>query len=173
MIEREFDLVQHRQLYQYLLEHPGIHLRKIARDTRLNLSTLRYRLDQWEKQGLVVSRKEQNLKVYFVADRLSKAEKATSSLLQQKRFRNILVTLLVKAGSTHTELQKELGLKPSTLTKYMKVVEKEGLVRSERDGRQKRYFIEDEDHLTRLLVSYRRSFWDGFVDSVLEIYFER
>ena len=71
MVNGEFDLEEHRRIYAFILTNPGIHLRRLARDLNVNLSTLRYRLDTWEKQGLIVSRKEQNLKVYFVSDRLS------------------------------------------------------------------------------------------------------
>ena len=173
MVNGEFDLEEHRRIYAFILTNPGIHLRRLARDLNVNLSTLRYRLDTWEKQGLIVSRKEQNLKVYFVSDRLSTDDKAITHLLQQKRFRDIILTILINPGATHAKLMGKLDLKPSTLTKYIKVIEKEGLVRHERQGREKHYHLNDEENLTRMLLSYRRSFWDSFVDSVLEIYFER
>ncbi len=173
MVNGDFDLEEHRRIYSFILTNPGVHLRRLARDLDVNLSTLRYRLDTWEKQGLVVSRKEQNLKVYYVSDRLTTNDKSITHLLQQKRFRDIILTILVEPAITHSRIMGKLGLKPSTLTKYIKVIEKEGLLRHERHGREKRYYLNDEDNITRMLLSYKRSFWDSLVDSALEIYFER
>jgi len=173
MPDRDFDLDEHRSIYRFILANPGVHLRRLARDLDANLSTLRYRLDTWEKQGLIVSRKEQNLKVYYVSHRLSTDEKSVTHLLQQKRFRDIILTLLIEPDATHSDIFRNLQLKPSTLTKYLKIIEKEKLIRHEKHGREKRYYLVDEDLITGLLLSYKKSFWDALVDNVLEIYFER
>ncbi len=40
----------------------------------------------------------------------------------------------------------------------------------EKDGREKKYHINDEKSIVKLLLTYKKSFWDPFVDNVLEIY---
>jgi two-component SAPR family response regulator len=39
----------------YISDNPGSHLRKIARELKLSLSTLRYHLDQLEKDALHIA----------------------------------------------------------------------------------------------------------------------
>jgi len=50
----------------YISHNPGSHMRKIARDLDMRLSTLRYHLDCLEKRGSIACQRQNNLKVYFV-----------------------------------------------------------------------------------------------------------
>jgi len=145
----------------------------ISRGLGISLSTLRYHVDFLEKNDLVVARKEKNLKVYFIVGRLKGADRNMASLLQQKRFRDIVLTILINPGATHADISEKLNLKAPTLSKYMKVLEKRGMVDVLREGRCKKYTLVDEKGVTELLLTYRKSLWDSFVDNVLEIYFER
>ena len=79
------------KIFTYISNNPGSHLRKIARELKISLSTLRYHLDQLEKNGLIASQKQYNLKVYFVSGKLKPEERALTQLLQQKRFRDIIL----------------------------------------------------------------------------------
>ena len=58
------------KIFAYISNNPGSHLRKTARELKISLSTLRYHLDQLEKNGLIVSQKQYNLKMYFIGLRL-------------------------------------------------------------------------------------------------------
>ena len=48
----------------YISHNPGSHMRKIARDLDMRLSTLRYNLDCLEKRGSIACQRHNNLKVY-------------------------------------------------------------------------------------------------------------
>ena len=71
MKEDSFALEVRRTIYNYIMNNPGSHLRKISRATDIQLGTLRYHLDYLEKKELVLSKKEKNLKLYFIPGRLS------------------------------------------------------------------------------------------------------
>ena len=173
MQEGDIRLEHQRRIYGFIGVNPGSHLRLISREVGISLSTLRYHIEILEKNELVVARKEKNLKVYFIVGRMKGTDRNVASLLQQKRFRDIVLTILIHPGATHADISDKLSLKPPTLTKYMKVLEKRGIVDVVREGRCKKYTLVDEKGVTELLLTYRRSFWDSFVDNVLEIYFER
>ena len=173
MNDGDIQLEHQRMTYEFIGANPGSHLRKISRGLDISLSTLRYHIGFLEKKDLIVGRREKNLKVYFTVGRIGGADKNVASLLQQKRFRDIVLTILINPGDTHADLSDRLDLKPPTLSKYMKVLEKRGIVDVVREGRCKKYTLVDEKTVTELLLRYRKSFWDSFVDNVLEIYFER
>jgi len=166
-------LENRRSIYRYIGNHPGSHLRKISRELDMKMGTLRYHLDYLEKKELLTSRKEANLKVYFQAKKIGFKHRNISPLLQQKRFRDIALVIIDAPGSSHRTISGKLQIKPSTLSKYMKILEDRRVVYHERIGREKRYYLFDEKHVVELLLTYRKSFWDPFVDNVLEIYFER
>jgi hypothetical protein len=56
---------------------------------------------------------------------------------------------------------------------YMNVLNDRGIVKYKKSGREKHYYVEDEQKIMRLILTYRKSFWDTFVENVLETYFER
>ncbi len=173
MTDVQLQLESQRRVYAFLLRNPGVHMRRLSRELGIEMGTLRYALDQLERRGLVASKEERNLRAYFAAGKLSQRDQGLASLLQQKRFRDIIVSVLSSPGATHSELSGRLGLKPSTLSKYTNILEQRGVIGHERDGRGHRYHVSDEEWVVRLLVSYRSSFWDAFIDNALELYFER
>ena len=172
MVQDEDFLKNSQMIYNYILKNPGLHLRKISRGLKIHLSTLRYHLDYLEDAEVVTSKKEKNLRIYFAADRLSVKDKNITSLLQQKRFRDIILQIALEPGLNHSEICAKLSLKPSTLSKYLGVLMDQGVVVSKKNGRTKSYWLQDEKKIMELLLTYKRSFWDAFVDNVLEIYFE-
>ena len=120
-----------------------------------------------------MSKDDRNLKIYFVVGKLGIKDRNISPLLQQKRFRDIILIIIINPGLTHSEISNNLSIKPSTLSKYFNVLENRSIISHEKIGREKRYYIIDEKRIMELLLTYKKSFWDSFVDNVLEIYFER
>jgi predicted transcriptional regulator len=172
MTDAELELENQRRVYAFVLENPGQHLRRISRDLGMQLGTLRYHLDQLERRGLVVSKDERNLRTYFAASKLSVRDQRMASLLQQKRFRDIIVTIMATPGATQAGIGGRLGLRASTLSKYIMILEDRGIVFHDKDGRENRYRVTDEELVMRLLLTFKSSFWDPFIDNALELYFE-
>ena len=59
---------------------------------------------------------------------------------------------------------------PSSASKYINLLEGRGVIYHEKVGREKRYHVFDELGIIKLLLTYKKSFWDSFVDNVLELY---
>ncbi|UCH89356.1 MAG: winged helix-turn-helix transcriptional regulator [Thermoplasmata archaeon] len=162
-----------RLIYEFIEGNPGMHLREISRELNIHSSTLRYHLGYLEKKGLIISKKEENVRIFFIADKLSSEDKNITPLLQQKRFRDIILFIIISDETTHSEIYKKLSMKPSTLSKYIGILESRRIVKHTKSGREKHYYIEDEQRVMELLLTYKKSFWDPFVENVLEIYLER
>jgi len=144
------------QIFGYISSNPGSHLRKIARELDIRLSTLRYHLDHLEKSGLVVSQKQNNLKIYFASGKLKPEEKALTQLLQQKRFRDIILILIDSPGSTFSQIAQRLSMSPSTASKYINILEDRDVLSHEKVGKQKRYRIKNEKSVIELLKTYKK-----------------
>lgn len=171
--EVEFNLENQRGIFQYISANPGVHLRKLSRDLDMPMGTLRYHLDFLEKKGIIVSKEDKNLKIYFIAGELNARDKIVASLLQQKRFRDIILLIIVRPGITHGDISSRLAIKPSTLSKYIKILEERAVIGHDMNGREKHYHAEDESRVMELLLTYRKTFWDSFVDNIMEMYYER
>jgi predicted transcriptional regulator len=173
MSEDDIRLENHRLIYDYIDRNPGTHLRRISRDLDIHLSTLRYHLGYLEESDLIVKRDEKNLKVYFAAGKLSPAGRKLAPYLRQKRFRDIILDIMANPDTTHAGIAERLSLRPSTLSKYLNVLKERDLVAQRRSGRERHFKVVDEREVIELLILYKRSFWDKFVDNALDIYFER
>ena len=62
---------------------------------------------------------------------------------------------------------------PSTASKYINILEDQEILSHEKVGREKMYHIDDEKGVVELLLTYKKSFWDPFVDNVLDIYLQK
>jgi predicted transcriptional regulator len=171
-MHEEITLENRRRIFNYILNNPGTHQRRISRDLNIYLSTLRYHLDYLEDKGLITSKRENNLKIYFTSGKLNAKEKILTPLLQQKRFRDIILAVIESSGSTSWQIADKLSTKPSTISKYINILEDRGILYHEKVGREKKYYLKDENSVIELLLTYKESFWDSFVDNVLEIYLE-
>lgn len=166
-------LENRKKILNYISDNPGIHLRKISRGIDIHLSTLRYHLDYLEMKGLITCQKEENLKLYFVSGKLSPHEKKLTPLLQQKRFRDIIITIIESSYLTSSQIAEKLSINSSTASKYLNILEQREIISHEKIGREKRYHINDEESVVKLLLTYKKSLWDSLVDNVLELYLER
>ena len=165
-------LENQRQIFDYISENPGVHQRKISRDINIHISTLRYHLDYLETKGLITSQKEDYLKIYFASGKLNPQEKKLTPLLQQKRFRDIILVIMGSHEPTSSEIAEKLLMNPSTASKYINILEERAVIYHKKIGREKRYHIDNEESVVKLLMTYKKSFWDSFVDNVLELYLE-
>lgn len=149
-----------RMVLDYISDNPGSHMRKIARDLDMRLSTLRYHLDYLEKKGSIACQRQNNLKVYFAQGKLKPMEKTLAPLLQQKRFRDIILILIDSPGLKFSQIVDNLSISPSTASKYINILEEKKILYHERSGREKKYFVNNKDSVIELLTTYKQMMAD-------------
>jgi predicted transcriptional regulator len=169
-MQESLDLENRRRIFNYIQDSPGAHIREISRDLNIYLSTLRYHLDYLEENKLITDKKENNLKIYFASGKLNSNEKKLTPLLRQKRFRDIVLVILDSPRSTSSQIADRLSMNHSTASKYINILEDQEILSHEKVGREKMYHINGEKEVVKLLMTYKKSFWDPFVDNVLDIY---
>ena len=155
-MQEDIGIDNRKAILDYISDNPGTHLRKIARDLDIHLSTLRYHLDNLEKQGLIGCQKQNNLKVYFTSGKLKPIEKTLTPLLQQKRFRDIILVLIDYPGLTFSQIVKNLSIGTSTASKYINTLEDQEIQFQEKSGREKKYYLSDEKSVIELLATYKQ-----------------
>jgi len=144
-----------RLILNYISDNPGSHLRKIARDLDIRLSTLRYHLDYLEKKRSIVCQKQENLKVYFVSDKIKPDEKVLIPLLQQQRYREIILVLINSPGLNFSQIANRLSIGASTASKYINILEDQKILFHKKFGREKKYYLNNEKSVVGLLRTYK------------------
>jgi predicted transcriptional regulator len=133
-----------RDLYQYVRQNPGFHLREIARALNLSITLADYHLRFLEKNELVSWTMDGEYKRYYPRSLPGDAEARPALSEDQKRllafarqpvpFR-ILAYLMEREAATHKEILERVPVSPSTLSHHLKKMQHAGILsRAEERG---------------------------------------
>jgi len=164
------ELDARRRIYDFVRDHPGTYLRKLARDLGMPLGTLEYHVHHLESSGLLSTRAAGRFKAFFVNDGMDRRDKDVLAWLRQRVPRGIVTALMLEPNLTHAELAQRLRIGASTLTFHAQRLVQAGIVQEARRGRSKEYSVVDRDRVADLLVRHRGSFLDRIVDQFAEVW---
>lgn len=167
------ELETRKAVYDLVVRKPGVHLREIVRDTNLSLGVVRYHLDRLQREELISSEADRYFKRFFPKNRIPNVPTGTFAVLRQESLRKVMLHLLNNPGSTHAQLKDVLQVPPSTLSTYLSILLKKGVISRERKGKENSYAVVDEESVIKVLLVYRPSFLDKLVDNAISMYLER
>jgi predicted transcriptional regulator len=180
------DFETRRNIYNYILENPGLHEREISRKMDIPKTTMRYHLSFLQKQKLIESESSKRFIRYYVTTKYDTDDNAKIiNYLRQKTTREIILLLLLTCGSTQSDLSKCLQKSSPTIGFYLKRLEEndiikkapisEGIVKTttgaiERSpkGREIIYRVKETEPLYKLFFRYKESLLDSEEELVLE-----
>lgn len=120
------ELETRRNIYNFILNNPGLYERKICREIGMSYATLKYHLSVLKKRDLITSVSTGRYHNYFAKERVDRKDKKVLSLLKKDTYRTIILGLFITINSTRSRLIQELDLEihPNTLTYHLKKLEK-------------------------------------------------
>jgi predicted transcriptional regulator len=169
--EKVLEHEKRREIYEFLKENPGLHMREIQRRLDIPFSTLEYHLDYLEKHEIVDEEEDRRYCRYFAED-LDAFEKKVVSALRQARLREIILMVLSEEICCFKDLVEHLGIAYSSLSTYLSHLVGEGILSRERIGSESCYSVVNEDRVVKALFCYRSSFMDKLVDRVLDSFLD-
>jgi len=110
--ENVLDTEIRKNLYEYIDEYPGSHLREIARELDLKPSNAAWHLRKLEQTNLVRSRAIGGKKVYYLVEGgiEAKQEAIAESILRNKNARDIMTYLAEHPGKHLLEIAHALAI---------------------------------------------------------------
>lgn len=120
--ENVLDTEVRKNLYEYIDEYPGSHLREIARELDLKPSNAAWHLRKLEQTNLVRSRKIGGKKVYYLVEGGVEARKKAiaESILKNENARDIMLYLKENPGKHLLEIANALDLNHHTVKWHIK-----------------------------------------------------
>ena len=96
MISKEdiLKLETRRNIYDFILKNPGLHLREISRRANIPLGSLNYHLNFLNKNELIVTKYDPRYLRYYVKQTVGKKDKEIINLLRQEIPLRIVILLL-------------------------------------------------------------------------------
>ncbi len=158
MEDQLLELKTRQSIYDLIERMPGLHMREIQRRLNLEVALVDYHLYLMEKAEIVTSQKEGGYKRYYVSPSesgLDQNKRRILGVLRQRIPLQITLYLLREKQATHTEMSKDLDIKPSKLSFHLKKMRRLGLLKKLHPGEGKGYVLEDDSLVLRLLLRYK------------------
>ncbi len=166
------DLEIRRSIYDHISKSPGLHERELARILNIPLSTLDYHLNYIKQRELVRARPDGRYTRYYIAGNVGVREGKVISVLRQNVTRKIIMFLLLNQRSSHRDVSNHIDLARSTTSFHLnKLIDLE-IINYVQIGREKKYSVNEPDHISDLLISYKKTFLDKSVDRFIKTWFE-
>jgi len=155
------------QVQEIIEKNPGIQFREIMRSSGLKNGVLSHYLGKLEKNGIIkVIRGPRQTR--FFPPKITEDESIVIKALRKQTPRDLLLALVRQDGLEFSELVKEVGKSPSTVSLYLAQIVKDGLVEIKLENLKKRYYIKARDLIDQLIEDYRPSLLEkptsGFED---------
>ncbi|WP_456321609.1 winged helix-turn-helix transcriptional regulator [Palaeococcus sp. (in: euryarchaeotes)] len=159
------------QILQYISINPGITFRRLVDELGMGIGNVQYHLHVLEKRGLIVSKKMGGKRYLFPKNFEGKYEpllRAISTETQRK-----ILLLLSEGEKNQSEISSTLKLSPATINYHTKQMEKLGLIKRNRRGREVIYQPNfDIETLVRVISEYRPKLWDKLADKLIDMMVE-
>ena len=144
------------KLQQIIEENPGIQFREIMRSSGLKNGVLSHYLGKLEKNGIIkVIRGPRQARFY--PPRITEEESIVIKALRKQTPRDLLLALIKEDGLEFSQLVKEVGKSPSTVSLYLSQIVDDGLVETKLVQLKKRYYIKAKELIDKLVEDYRPS----------------
>lgn len=164
------ELPNRREIYRIVLKCAGCHFRELERRSKFSIGILKYHLDYLSRHNIIKQEKFGNNIRYFPIQ-LSDKERKIIGFIRSKSIRKIILCLMSNYEVTYREIVRFVGLSPSTTSWYLGRLVNNGFVESaEKNGLVYYRLKVQKSMLLRLLIIYKESFMDSFVDRTIEMW---
>ncbi len=167
------DIEIRRDIYSYIQDNPGLHLRALQRALDISLGNLRYHLDYLEKNELIVTNFDGYRKTYFPPQERFGWDRGVLALLRQRMPREIIICLIERSEyMSFNEIQTKMNISKSSLSFQLKKLTENKIVQFGRADGKNYYFIseKDKERVINLLIQYQSSFIDEAIDRVVDVW---
>ncbi|MGC9084424.1 MAG: winged helix-turn-helix transcriptional regulator [Anaerolineae bacterium] len=157
-------------ILEFIVAHPGAHLREIKRELNLAMGTVQYHLYRLEREGRIVSRRSGLRKRFYPSTLFGDDQRAILDVLSQETERDILLYVLENPNSTQKAVTEYLGISPGTVNWHVKRLCAAGLMEVVREGHLVKYSVKaDRGEVLRLLKGYYPSIWSRWADRLADV----
>lgn len=117
-------------IVQYVTEYPGSTLGDISRGLKMNIGTVRYHILILDMNHRIsaLQADDKHIRYFQASGQYTMEDRLVMSLARREGMKKVLGALLDKPGLSNMDLSRELNLKESAVSRYMKVLTARGVV---------------------------------------------
>lgn len=119
-----------REIKAEIQRSPGIHFRQLKRNLGCSTTTINYHIDEMDVREIEIH----SYRRLYPSDVPESMEKPLAALNHEMRGP---ILFHVSKGKSASELAEELEISSSTVSNHLNLLEKDGLIEKEKEGRRK------------------------------------
>ena len=159
-----------RRIYEYIVDNPSCHVRKISRELDLAIGDTQYHLKTLEKKDLIKSRRVGLFRMYYAVAIFRERQQSILAVLGQEVPRDIILFLIENPGATQIDIV-HTSLTPPTINWHMSRLIEIGLVSRRKKGKFVKYYTQgDTEDITNILKIYYPSLWSKLSNRLAEFF---
>lgn len=148
------ELETRRIIYNYILKHPGLHLRALVRELRSPKTTMNYHLNYLEKHEMVVGKTEKGYRRYYISQKVGVIEKEIINIIRQYLPRKIILFLYLYPEKSRKKISMDLEKPITTISFHLKKLIDKEIIEKIKNGREYVYRLKNQKEIYKLLIRY-------------------
>jgi predicted transcriptional regulator len=153
-MQKELQLETRREIYEYIMRHPGTYLRELARALGMAIGLVEYHLNYLAKHGILVSSQEGREKRFYPRNLDVRHAKLIDILAHRTRA-SIVLLALEQPGISHKDLSLALERAPSTVSFHLRKLLRREVLLAKRRGAERGYYVKDPQTVLHVLLAYK------------------
>lgn len=131
------------KLYNFIEKYPGVYFRQLVKRTELNKGTVEYHLKKLKAQNKIISYNgDGKLRFFLNSNTYGKDDQVVIAALGNDMRRKILFGIFSNQYTNNKSLAENIGVSASTISYHISHLKKEGIVKSDDNGKHKNYSID-------------------------------
>ncbi len=133
-----------KEIYDYILQKPGVYFYKIIRELKLSNHVVTWHLNMLLKFNFIKKERFENRDLYFDSN-YNESNPRFRYFTSKEKSRKIIIYLRNNDyGIAKTQLSKELNMHTTTISKYLKFLEEYGIIFKKKISKRIIYFLNED-----------------------------
>jgi DNA-binding MarR family transcriptional regulator len=117
-----------REIYEFISQNSGLHMRDISRKLNVPFTSLKYHLNYLEKKGFIISRDDGKYSRYFISLEIGEKEKRILNCLRKKTTLHIILWFFIAVQCSQKDISRFLEKHPTTISFHLRKMIQAGII---------------------------------------------
>jgi DNA-binding MarR family transcriptional regulator len=117
-----------REIYEFISQNSGLHMRDISRKLNVPFTSLKYHLNYLEKKGFIISRDDGKYTRYFISLEIGEKEKRILNCLRKRTTLHIILWFFIAVQCSQKDISGFLEKHPTTISFHLRKMIQTGII---------------------------------------------
>jgi DNA-binding MarR family transcriptional regulator len=117
-----------QEIYEFISQNSGLHMRDISRKLNVPFTSLKYHLNYLEKKGFIISRDDGKYSRYFISLEIGEKEKRILTCLRKRTTLHIILWFFIAVQCSQKDISRFLEKHPTTISFHLRKMIQSGII---------------------------------------------